>query len=218
MSVVDNGGLDALTAALSAYLDELNDCHAICLRHEAFVTVQETVHGVWVGRTFSWHETLVESLRSNVERLPGWEETPFWPTEGGCWTGLLRRLRTAAPGATGTRHLLLRGLGWRGRALLAHAQSFREATQIRVELLLPPLPVVFADLPLRTVSLALRCHEFLVPQSVATPLRPPPGAGEAVFTLSEYLTRAMPENLFASQCFSQPRAEQSTLHGGSHGS
>ena len=54
------------------------------------------------------------------------------------------------------------------------------------------------ELPLRTLASVLLCHEFLVPAFVAIPLPTPQEA--ASLTVSAYLKRTMPPNLYASQC------------------
>jgi hypothetical protein len=193
----DADGLSALAAALAAYLAELDGYRAVCLRRGRSASIWDGGDGLRVRQEFGAADAVAETLRAAVLRLPGWDETAWWPAGRERWAGLMRRTKAEAASAGG-RRVALRGVAWDGRPALVSAGVPPGAAWLCVELVLPPLPADLPELPLRRVARALGCHEFLVPPSVALPPQASPGGG--ALTVREYLKRAMPNNLAVSQC------------------
>jgi hypothetical protein len=195
---VDNDGLPDALAAVRAYLAELDAYRSAVLRCEPWATVRDRKDGLRVRQDVALADGAAESLRAAVRRLPGWDETVWWPSERKLWKSLLYRERAEARVAS-RRLAMLRGVSWNGRPVLASAWADGDS-RLAVELILPPLPSDLPELPLRRVALALRCHEHLLPTSVTPPLTPPVPLAGGHLTVRGYLSRAMPKNTAASQC------------------
>jgi hypothetical protein len=193
--------LTPLTEALYGYLAEIEEYRALCAENQsrAFVHMGEEVNHV--VRWYALTDRAAACVRASLERLPGWEASPYWAAENACWQELASRQRSATGGSP--RRIALRGVAWKGKALLIDAAACpREQVLTVAALLLPVRHPVFPELPLRAVALSLACLEFLLPAAVASPV--PTGASRdpATFTIKKFLERAMPKNLFASQCIS----------------
>jgi hypothetical protein len=203
----DTDGLLALAEGLSGYLAEISTLRAICLRHESSATVRAAMGVLHVQRLFDPKSGVADRLAAHVNALPGWEQSLFWPSEQARWERL--RARTAARWKADPRagRVALRGVTWHGRPLLVSGCSQGAGAPIQVVTSLPGLPLDLPELPLRQVAEALHCHEFLLPTSVAVPLPVGKHVGDWGH-LRQYLERAAPQNRYASQCFSQPRAER----------
>jgi len=200
--------LDLVTEGIISYLDELDGYRLACLRHETTTAVYGTDRALHLVQIFSGAKKTLAYVRRAARTLSGWERSPFWDTDQARWMQLLRD--TNKRKATGsTRNLIFnRGVAWAGRPVLICVSSPADGRFFRLELLLPPLWQEPGMLPLRTVALGILCHEYLLPESVARPLPPSTLPMARYLSPQRYLTRAMPQNLFASQCFSLGGAEQ----------
>jgi len=205
MPDADNDGIAMLADALLRYFAELKSYRRVCRRHEGTVTVEKVGKGVRIVRTFSFQENAAACLRAGMEGLPGWEQTLFWGCEHKGWERLLRMRKAELQKRSGMHSVVVRGIAWEGRAILACGFASAEGI-LHVDLLLPPLPIELPRLPLRLIACALRCHEHLLPASVALPLQAYP-RGQSL-TIAEFLRRTTPQNLLASQCFPLPGAEK----------
>lgn len=200
-----NGDIVAIADALLSYLSELESYRKVCRRHWRTVTVSESKGGLRVCRRLLSAEHGKASLLSQIEGLPGWEATPFWASERIHWEHHLLKRQTELRNQAGLQPIIVRGIGWNGRAMLSSAFVSVADAALLVELLLPSLPTDLPELPLRKIALALWCHEYALPASIATPAPSHPQPGDESLSIEEYLQRTMPQNLVASQCF---------LHGG----
>ncbi len=202
--VSDSGydGLATLTTALALYLREVDDARRVCVQHEGTTTVSEDRGCLRITRLFLRTRQAIASIRTASARLPGWRVSPFWHTDGSRWQALEHAsLRDHVPGAQGA---MTRGIAWDGRPVLVRARPRGPGRLLELELLLPSLTRDLPEFPLRTVAEGLRCHAHLLPDCVATavPLSEVPRPGCSV---RAYLERAMPQGLYASQCFLRPR-------------
>ena len=199
--------LDLLTEAIVSYCEEIDECRRICLQHERTTVVYATPCALHLVQLFPWKEKTLAHLRLSVERLPQWDTSPFWKSEKSSWTTLLRNIgKRAIPGA---RHpLLARGIAWEGRPVLVCASSVQGESLLRLELLLPPILADVPELPLRVVASGLFCLESLLPERVAAAVPAAAVPQGRSLPLLEYLRRTMPQNLYASQCFSLGGAEK----------
>jgi len=71
---------------------------------------------------------------------------------------------------------------------------------LKVELVLQPNPLRPPELPLRLMASLLRCQDALLPEFIAKAQSPYSHHDIKFLTVREYLTKHMPENLYASQC------------------
>ncbi len=201
----DNDGLFLLAEGLSGYLAEIIACRAVCRRHEETATVRRTAEVLHVQRRFDPARAPAAHLAARIGALPDWEGTLFWPTEGDRWERLLSRAAARGKEDPNSRPVALRGIAWEGRPVLVSIRSRGARAPTDVVTALPALPLDLPEPPLRLVASALRCHEHLLPTSLAPPL--PLGMHGAGWShLRAYHERATPQNRYASQCFSQRRA------------
>jgi hypothetical protein len=169
-----------LADAFCAYLLEIDGYCDVCRRCEETVVVHERSAGIEVTRFYEFRDATLSHLRSALGVLGGNDEIAQ------------SRKKLSGP-------LLRYSLSWEHRPVLVAASFFpADATLLQVTLFLPHVKSDLPELPLRTLAHALLCHEFLLPGPIALP-RPPPHMQRSLSAF-DYLQRAMPEKLYASQC------------------
>jgi hypothetical protein len=182
-----------LTTGLYAYLTEVDAYGVICRRHRGRVLVGDD-GDVAVIRSFQETEKALAHLQIALTTMP---PCPVGPAKGksprrpqtcGWWTS--KEVITS---------VLQRTILWEGRRCSVHVWRIEPCSVLNVAVVLRPFGGDVPELPLRKVAIALRCHEALVPLTVAEasivdPIRP-------LLAMEDYLRRAMPSNLWASQCF-----------------
>lgn len=195
-------GLTGLADAILSYLREIQDCWTVCQRHEGTAVLRERHEGLEITRFFECRDQTLTHVESAIRllavdpRIDG-DDVP----DLGCY-GTKQQDR-GSPSSSGMRAAIV----WEARTGIVDAcRSLSHASLLQVTLLLLPQGIDLPELPLRTVADALRCHEFLVPEVIGVPV-PPPVSFRSL-TVREYLQRAMPSNLHASQCIPRTRAEQ----------
>jgi hypothetical protein len=193
--------LGALSEAVSSYLEELDSYRAICLRHENTATAYATDRATHLVRVFARDEQALTHVRRAAKARPGWEVSPFWEAGRERREQLLKDVRRKRATRPSRAPLLCRGIAWEGRPMIVLV-TVPDRKIVRLELILPPLYQEMPELALRTVASGLRCHEYLLPESVARALPPSRSPVTRALPLREYLTRATPQNLYASQCVS----------------
>ena len=187
--------LALLMEGISAYLREIDSYRAVCRRHEGTAIVDERAGDVRVGRSFESSRRTLGHLKSAMQLLPrSYGDAPRR-------SGHDRYGRHPQSLARIVKHdlpcLLQCAVVWEGRRHIVHARRRTSPAVLSVDLFISPLESGLPELPLRTVAMALRCHEFLVPDIIALPLAVRPDEKHGV---REYLKRAIPPNLSASQC------------------
>ena len=192
-------GLAALTTALTLYFTEVDDAYRVCVQHEGTTAVSETRGCLCLSRLFQQTPQVLASVRQVSDSLPGWRASLFWSADGGHWTEIERESLRDHPAQCGPA--VTRGVSWNGRPVLVRVRPHGPDRLVALDLLLPPVSRDLPELPLRRVAAGLRCHAHFVPDRVAAAvsLSALPRPGERV---REYLTRATPPGLYASQCFS----------------
>lgn len=199
MPTADEDGLDELAGALRGYLDELDGYRAVCQRHAPAVGVEKSGPALRLRASFAGQRSM-EAVRAQVERLPCWRRSPYWPTEGRGWEERRSHAnRAALAAAAGSR--TVRGVAWEGRGVIIDARVDHAA--LHLELTAPELPTPLPELPLRVVAQLLGCLERLTAGLEALPR---PGGGGRSSTVWEYLRRATPDDFPVGKLFSAPRA------------
>jgi hypothetical protein len=191
----ETDGIDELIRIWGAYIGELNTYRAVCLRHEGTAAVRGSRSTLRLRESFRSTEHILVRLRSRIDRMGGWEQSLYWPTEERKWKVLHRNAVSSQRGRPG-RFAVARGVEWEGRAVLIGTRTEGEA--MVVELSVPAVPSPLPELPVRIVADALCCLEYLIPDTPAIPLPARRGDGS---TVVDYLQRVTPENLFASKLF-----------------
>lgn len=193
----DSGGLSALTTALSLYVEEVADDCRICRRHWETTGVFVAGAGLRLTRYFVHTKPVMSHLRRAACRLPGWRASPFWGGDGVRWESLLQAV--VAEDAAADHGLVVRGVSWWGRPVLVRTFPQKEGL-LALELTLPCVSRDLPESPLRRVADGLRCHSHLIPDGVAAAIDRSRMRQPGSCSVWAYLTRAMPQGLFASQC------------------
>ena len=204
LTTVSDGDLYSLSGALLSYLQEVQEQHALVERHEGYVAIHTASKQLEVYRMFERNAETAQALRTAAERLPSWDQTPFWKQENNRWEKLAHEIEARMARHSKQHPILTRGIAWNNRPVLIHAYKFEPDPRMKVELILPTIPSLLPELPLRTLAQALQCHEYLIPSYIAKPVPPYEGHDTNFDTLSQYLSRTMPQGLYASQCFPSP--------------
>src|SRR2546425_6290124 len=84
----DADSLTLLTTALASYLEEVDDYCRICLRHDGATAVSLIQKSLRLTRLFPWRAAIEECVVQTAERLPSWQESPFWKADGKTWVRL----------------------------------------------------------------------------------------------------------------------------------
>ncbi len=211
MAAENNGTTNRqiLAGLLCRYLADIDGMQSICRKHEGTSAIHTKGKELQVYRMYLSGSKLAEHLHEAAGKLPGWEESPFWSMSGGSWEKIRKEVEDHVERHSSQVHISSRGVLWEDTPVLIHAYKFDADKYLKIELILPeyasPLPV----LPLRRIIQALHCHEFLVPEFIAKP-KPPYAGHEADFlTLTDYLSRTMPPELYATRCFPLHRLDTS---------
>lgn len=177
--------------AILHYLEEVNRCWKVCRQHAQTAAVQDSDQYLVVFREFHHDDSVLEYLQGSSKQLECMEDD--------------QQNKRRAEGAS---HVVMsRSIVWETLSLRVRASLHPAASLLRVDLIVPTHHGDLPQLPLRLLARALRCHDFLLPRCITAPL--PLGLDETPFSIRRYLTRAMPQNLYASQCISPSGAGHS---------
>lgn len=180
------------------YLHEIEECRAICERHNKTAAIHDKGETLQVYRLFGRDTAAASFLHSVTKYLPSWEEADHWKLQGGKWSKLQRDVEARMKRHSKLLPILTKGIAWEGRPILIHAYKFDADPVMKVELVLPEHQKTVPELPLKVVASALRCHEMLVPEDIAA-AKPPYENHETKFlTILEYVERNSPKGLYAS--------------------
>lgn len=194
-----------LATALCGYIQEIESDYAICARNASTAAVHDRGATLQVYKLFPRDSGVYGALRAASKRLLGWEELPYWKDEGDEWEKIQRSVTARMKKHKELLPIETRGVEWEGRPVLIHAYKFEPDPNLKVELLLPEVHSALPKLPLQKVAAALRCHELLVPQCIVEPLAPYERHEAKFSTITEYLSRTMPKDLYATKpLFSSP--------------
>ena len=206
----DATGLRLLASLLSRYLADIDGMYCFCKKHSETSAIHTKGKELQVYRMYLSGSKLAGHLHEAVAALPGWEESPFWGMSGKAWEELRRQVEARVEQPSSQVHISSRGVLWEGTPILIHAYKFDADKYLKIELILPEYEAPLPILPLHRIIQALHCHEFLVPEFIAKPK--PPYAGhetDCLMTLTDYLSRTMPPELYATRCFPLHRLDTS---------
>lgn len=198
------GGLNELATAISAYLEDVDDDWRVCAEHEGVASARIIRGVLCLTRQFPWSPAAARAATEASCRLPDWAESPFWVSDGADWQALEAEVVRQGRREPGAVTCFLRGRSWGGRGVLLRATRLKAGPWLRIEVYLLPIRRDLAELPLRLVAQGLCCHAALVPGKRLRPFPLPSPLPSGTWTVRGYLKRAMPKNLYASQCVSSP--------------
>jgi len=180
--------LGDIVQGLFGYLQELDGYRVVCLRSAETAAVSPQQGGIQVIRHFDGTPSLIAHLEAVVPLLPPRSRR-----------ARVEAARPEIPLRPDLRPVIAHAGVWEARDVVVEVQvsSGPAAKQVEVGLFLSEIDV--PELPLRMLATALRCHEFLVPHDIAPALQLPSEEVEGIQTIHQYLERAMPRNLAASQ-------------------
>ena len=202
----DSDGLVSVTTALAGYLEEVDEACRTCLQHERTTVVSHAGGALRLTRFFPRSRATVAYIRRAAGGLPDWRQSPFRGAVRKGWERIREETVASPTTGPGGRLLLVRGISWEGRPVLVRVSAVGADRRLEVELHLPHVSPDLWELPLRTAAHGLLCHALLLPARVASPLPIAPVLPNGFCTLRQFLTRTAPQNLYSSQCFSDPGA------------
>ena len=195
----DNSPLVSAAKALNLYVREVEDQRALCSKHLATAAVHNKGKELQIYRQFDRREETAASIRRFGDMLPDWETALEWEAEKGYLLKLRREIERRMEKHSKQHAVYTRGVAWEHRPLLIHAYKFEPDVAMKLEIIAPNVKRYVEELPLHVVSSVLRCHDYLIPDYVAT-ANPFYERHEADFlTLTEYLAERMPKGLLATE-------------------
>lgn len=189
-------------SALNMYLREVEAQRALCVKHLATAAIHDAGKELQIYRQFARKEETAASIRRFGDLLPGWEQTFEWDAQSAHLNKLQKAIERRMEKHSKQHAVYTRGVSWEHRPVLIHAYKFEPDARMKLEIVLPNVRRHVVELPIHVVCSALRCHEYLVPEFVAEARPPYEGHGTDFLTLTEYLSREMPDGLYATQSFS----------------
>lgn len=201
------GGLSLLSTAIYGYLEDIANIKVLCGQYEANTAIHDRGRTLQVYRLYERHADTARSIRDMTQSLPSWKESLFWETEYNKFEKLERDVTARMKKHEKLHPIATRGVSWERWPMLVHAYKFEPDPVMKVELVIPKCSSPLPELPVRDIVRALQCHSHLVPECVAKPLDPWTRHEAKFSTISEYLSRTMPDNLYATQCFQKSPSE-----------
>ena len=200
------GALETYAKVAYAFARDLHEKFDLCAKHNGTTAIHTKGKTLQVFRMFDRDDRTAKHLRDAAASLPSWEETPVWDWEGSA----MQKIQSQVDARTRKHPKLLpvisRGVAWGNTPVIIHGYKYEEDPMMKLELLLPSREASQPEFALKTISAALECHEYLIPDCVATP-RPPYSRHEAEFeTLTQHLVRTLPEDLY-DLCQRSPRPQ-----------
>lgn len=182
------------------YLQEIEECRAICERHNKTAAIHDKGETLQVYRLFVRDDGAATYLHQITKMLPDWGDANRWKQEGTKWQKLERDVEARMKRHSKLQSILTKGIAWEGRPILIHAYKFDGDPVMKLELMLPDAEQRMPELPIKVMASALRCHEMLVPEGIASALPPYERHETKFLTISEYLGKHNPKGLYALHC------------------
>ena len=202
MNECDNS--TAVAKALNIYLREIEVQRLLCEKHLLSAAIHRRGKELQVYRQFDRNEDATASIRRFGEMLPSWDTLADWERIKGVPLKVEREV-IARMGKHSKQHpFFTRGVAWERRPVLIHGYKFEPDPVMKLELILPSVERHIDEFSLHVIGSALRCHEYLVPDFVATAKAPYDRHETKFLTLTEYLTQTMPKGLYATEAISFP--------------
>lgn len=202
----DNLSTTTIAKAINLYLREVEDQRALCLKHHQTTAIHDKGQELQIYRQFDRAEEIASSIRKFGDLLPSWDTTLEWADQKNNLLSLQKSIERRMERHSKQHAVYTRGVAWGHRPVLIHAYKFEPDPVLKLEIVLPGIKRHIEELPIHIICSALRCHEYLVPEFIAKP-KPPYERHKIDFlTLTEYLTKTMPKDLYATQAiaFMQP--------------
>jgi len=173
----------------------------MCNKHNKTAAIHTRGKTLQVFRIFKTDELTAKNIRHATEQLPSWEQSLFWESNQQTFQKTLKEIESRMARHGKQHAIITRGIEWNDVPLIVHAYKFEPDSVMKVELVFPPCKNCIPSLPLQAVTTMLECHEFIVPDFIASPL-PPYSRHEMNFltTIKEYLLQEMPKDLYATSC------------------
>ncbi|MFA5800052.1 MAG: hypothetical protein WC840_03785 [Candidatus Peribacteraceae bacterium] len=202
--------LQNLGEVLLGYLKDIDYQYALCHKHEKTTAIHRKGKELQVYRMYQSSGKLAEHLHKAVAKLPGWEESAYWEINNKSWEKIRKEVENRVEQHSSQFHVSCRGVLWESTPILVHAYKFDADKYLKIELILPEYKSPLQILPLKRITAAIECHEFLVPELIAKPKPPYAGHETDFLTLTEYLSRTMPPELYATRRFPLHRVNDSS--------
>ncbi|MDD4628397.1 MAG: hypothetical protein PHE68_03330 [Candidatus Peribacteraceae bacterium] len=189
--------------AFHAYLEEQEECRAICACHSQTAAIHDRGKELQIYRLFNCDEITARHIRVTAEALPSWEYSIYWQKDGvshRLWKKMQNEVRQRMIKHDKIHEIITCGVEWEGRPVLIHAYKFEPDPVMKVELILAPYVSPVEELSLHIIASLLRCHTHLVPEYIAEALPPYKRHETRFLTVSDYLSKTMPRSLYAAQC------------------
>lgn len=195
-SLTNDTALFTLASALSEHFRENGGMIDVCRRNEKIAAVHDGGDDqLEVYRLFERDAKTATHMRRSAENLPPASKTDHWKDYGVMWEQSAKQMEQRMT-QKGQIPIVTRWIAWEGLPVWVHGYKFDAHPNMKLELILPDAVRPIKDHPLRRMSTVLRCHEFLVPQSVAKPLAPYDRHETKFQTIIEYLLKELPEDMY----------------------
>lgn len=202
-------GFQPLMEALYSFYADIKCRADLCVAQEKHAAIHMTKSKMLqVYRLYESQHKTADYLRVAVDSLETWEQSALWDFEGGIWEKIERDVNARMRRHKKLQPVLTRGITWKGNPILVHAYKFEPDPIMKVELVTPDSRMSAPQFSLHAVSDALDCHNFILPEHVASPLAPYTRHEANFLTPVEYLTRTLPEDLYTACCFPSSRLER----------
>lgn len=180
----------------------------LCNRHRETTAIHAKGKELGVYRMYNRDADVIKHLRNAAASLPSWETANLFDWEGGDWNKVKTEIDVRTKRHKKLETVVSRGVAWNGNPVCIHAYKFEAEPVFKVELEMLGADSEKSEFALKTLSDALECHDFLIPEEICIP-KPPYTKHEAAFlTIDEYLSRNLPPDMYALYA-PQPPADSS---------
>ena len=187
--------------SLHSFIEEIERQRDICHRNQSTTAIHTKGKELQVYRMHKADKTVIEHLRDAASSLPSWDSALLSDWEGSKWNKVKSQIDSRVKRHEKQQSVLSQGVSWKGSPILIHSYKFEPDSSFKVELVMLSTMARQPERSLKTISEALECHDFLIPEHVAKP-KPPYSKHETDFqTIDEYLSRKLPSDLYNLYCF-----------------
>lgn len=151
--------LKQLASCILDFVMELDGYRQTCICHDKSTAVTLAKNGtLWIRKKYKWSDSMQEIVQRTLSVLDGWEESPWWNSSRQ-WNELQKRVEQKE------KPLFCKGVDWEGWPMLVSVEIDQDVATVATA---SPLvgSETLPELPLRKATMALKCHEFLVPEWV----------------------------------------------------
>lgn len=182
--------------ALYSFVAEFGAQRELCVANREKTAIHAKGKDLQVYRMYSTDAEAISYLRGAAESLPPWDEAMLFDWEGDKWDVAKKQIDIRVQKHKKLQEVTSRGVCWKGNAVCIHAYKFEPDPMFKVELVMPSSQAKRPELALRTLADSLECHDFLLPEEVATAASPYARHEAAFMTIDEYLSRNLPPDMY----------------------